>query len=221
MKTNPSAKQVLIYGDSLVYGKKPSVQERFDSTTRFTGIIQKILGDDFDIIEEGLRARMLVAENVFFPERNGLEQFGPTFGSHVPLDLVVIMLGTNDGNSGQHRTAEEYTSALASYLEKISTWCTNLGIPTIPKVLLVAPPHMQASEIAQDAALTKIFGEAAEEKSKELAPIYEKFAQENNITFFDASTVCTSAQGEGVHLDAENHRLLGEALANQIIKYFG
>ncbi|HEY1041405.1 MAG TPA: GDSL-type esterase/lipase family protein [Candidatus Paceibacterota bacterium] len=216
MINNPSAKQILIYGDSLVYGKKPSVPERFDSATRFTGIIQELLGNNFNIIEEGLRARMLVGENVFFPERNGLEQFGPIFGSHVPLDLVVIMLGTNDGNSGQHRTAEEYASTLGSYLEKISTWCTNLGIPTTPKVLLVAPPHMQASEIAQDTALTKIFGEAAEQKSKELAPIYEQFARENNIAFFDASTVCKSASGEGVHLDIENNKLLGEALARKI-----
>src|SRR5689334_11654512 len=99
MNTNKAAKTILIYGDSFTFAKIPGGL-RYDCETRFTGVLQKELGKDYEVIEEGLRGRTVSGENSFFPYRNGLEQFGPIIGSHLPLDLLVLFLGTNDLNSG-------------------------------------------------------------------------------------------------------------------------
>lgn len=218
MNTNSKAKQILFYGDSLVYGKKPSIAERFDADIRFTGVTQKILGDEYNVIEEGLRARNLFGENLFFAERNGLDQFGPIFGSHVPVDMVIIMLGTNDCNKSKEKIDEEYFKAFDSYIEKIQLWSKPFANKPIPKILIVASPYVRGIEVEKDAKMNEIFGKEAEEKSKKLATIYSTYCQKNNIAFFDASTICVTADGEGIHLDEENNGKLGMFLAHEIRK---
>jgi len=97
MNTNISAKQILIYGDSYVFGIIPGGNgARYDSSTRYTGVAQNYLGSDYNIIEEGMRGRTISGENGFFPHRDGLKAFDGIIGSHFPLDLVIIGLGTND-----------------------------------------------------------------------------------------------------------------------------
>lgn len=213
MNTNPNARQVLIYGDSLVYGKKPGSPERFASDVRFTGIIQKELGDDFNIIEEGLRARNLVGENPFFIERNGLDQFGAIFSSHVPLDLVVLMLGTNDCNRSPERSTEDVWGALDMYRDKIVSNCKILGIPTLPKLLVVAPPYIKGTDVEANTAMSKIFGSDAEERIKKVEATLESYCKQNNIPFLKTSSMCEAEAGEGIHLDAENNKKLGAALS--------
>ena len=209
-------KQILFYGDSLVFGKKPTVPERFDTDVRFTGVTQKILGVDFKIIEEGLRARNLCGENPFFAERDGLVQFGPIMSSHLPLDIVDIMLGTNDCNKSTEKSVDEITLALDAYREKMKAACAFFGGIAVPKLLIVSPPSIRGAEADKDARMKNIFGPDAEARSKKFAVIYAEYCQKNNIAFFDAATVCSTADGEGVHLDEENNRKLGEALAEQI-----
>ena len=208
--------QILFYGDSLVFGKKPVVLERFEKDVRFTGVAQKILGTDFTIIEEGLRARNLSGENPFFVDRDGLVQFSAIMSSHLPLDLVIIMLGTNDCNKSSEKSADEISLALDSYREKIKSACAFFGGVALPRLLIVSPPHIRGSEADKDSRMKNIFGSDAEERSKKLATIYAEYCQKNNIAFFDAATVCSTADGEGIHLDIENNRKLGEALAKQI-----
>jgi len=218
MNTNTRAKRILFYGDSLAFGKKPSVPERLDG--RFTRVIQNTLGSDFEIIEEGLRARTLSGENTFFPERNGLDQFGPIFGSHLPIDLLVLMLGTNDCNKTGDKTKQEYHKALNMYLEKMNVWCKQFFIETVSLVLIIAPPHINGAELVHDKLMFSIFGEDAERKSKLLPEIYEKFCKEYNLAYFNADAICTTAKGEGIHLDPENNKILGEALALKIRNIF-
>lgn len=213
MTLNPKAKRILFYGDSLVYGKKPGLFERFDALVRFTGVVQRELGDEFEVIEEGLRARMLAGTNGSFPERDGLMQFGPIVGSHVPLHLVVLMLGTNDCNAkSAHKTKEEYEAALTEYVSKIETWTKTIHGAVAPKLLIVAPPPINALELRNDAFLYPIFGDESEAKSRELAPIYQAFCEQRGISFFDAGEACQVAKGEGLHLDVDGNKKLGLAL---------
>jgi lysophospholipase L1-like esterase len=206
-------KTILFYGDSLTFGKIPGKPERFPREANFIGILEKELGAGYRVIDEGLRARMLAGENGFFPERDGLKQFGPIFGSHVPLDIVCIMLGTNDCNAKSTKTAEEITAALNNYKETIENWSTQLSIPSRPKVLLVSPPLIRGEEVAKNPSMTNIFDETAEEKSRQLPATFSDFCSRENWTFFDAGTVCTTADNEGIHLDETNNALLGKALA--------
>lgn len=209
-------KEILIYGDSLVYGKIPGGPTRYPREKNFIGVLEKELGKEFRIIDEGLRARTLDGENGFFQERNGLNQFGPILGSHLPLDLVCIFLGTNDCNKADIKELGEFPKILSEYKNKIDWWLENLYIEEKPKILIISPPIILGSEVVKCEGMAKIFDENSENKSRKLKEIYEQFSKENNCEFFDASEHCTATEGEGVHLDEENNKFLGNALAKKI-----
>lgn len=215
MNINPKAKRILIYGDSYTFGKIPG-GSRFPNNIRYTGVLQKELGDDYDIIEEGLRGRTLDGENTFFPHRHGFEQFGAIFGSHLPIDLVVLFLGTNDTNSGSHRTPEKIVQGYDHYLERIDWWCDHLVFEK-PKVMLIAPPTILEEHSY------KIFGDlfkGSEMKVAQLPHLIEKYAQTHDLEFFDCSPVVKVSDVDGIHLDEEGNRLLGEALAQKVFRIF-
>ena len=209
-------KSVLIYGDSLVYGKIPKVSNRYEHHKTFVGVIEKNLGTEFRVISEGLRARTLDGENGFFSKRNGLEQFGPILGSHLPLDVVIIFLGVNDCNRMDTKDDSAIYGSLLKYKQEVIDWCKNLSVDKIPKILVVAPPHIRAEQLVIDEPMSKIFGPDAEGKSKRLTEIYNDFCSREDCEFFDASLYCKTSDGEGVHLDEENNFLLGQALTEKI-----
>jgi lysophospholipase L1-like esterase len=219
MKTDPSAKRVLLYGDSLVYGKKPGVNERWGSEVRFSGIIQRELGNEFDVIEEGLRGRTLKHENSFFPERNGLEQFGPIVGSHLAVDLVVVALGSNDCNATGKVQKNEVESALDQYRSKISEWCTFLNTP-VPKLLIVTPPRI--IEEYYDEPMKTVFGPKAPKKQVKLESAIINYCQVNNLDYLVSSKVCSpSKNGDGIHLDEAGNLGLGSKLFDKVTRILG
>lgn len=89
-------KTILCYGDSNTWGFEPVTRNRYGRTERWTGILRQELGLDYDVIEEGLNGRTTVWDDPIEGHKNGKEQIIPILKSHQPLDLVTIMLGTND-----------------------------------------------------------------------------------------------------------------------------
>jgi lysophospholipase L1-like esterase len=211
MNVNKTAKRILIYGDSYTFGKIPGAG-RYDIETRFTGILQKTLGNNYEVIEEGLRGRVIEGENAFFPYRNGLQQFDGIFGSHLPLDLIIFFLGTNDTNSGSQKSAEEIINGYNQYLEKINWWTNHLGF-SIPKIIVVSPPNI--NEEASYKSLKDIF-KGSQNKLRQFPNLLNNFAIKNNILFFDASNIVEVSEIDGIHLNEESNKTLGEKLAEFI-----
>ncbi len=211
MLTNSEAKRVMIYGDSLVYGLRPW-WTRYDVKTRFTGIAQDILWSGYDLIEEGLRWRMLSGENKFFPYRNWLEQFGPIFASHVPLDAIVLYLGTNDCNAGQDIDYEYIESALNQYRETMQRRCDFFKFP-LPHLLLVCP-HIVQEEYSY--LVFKDIFRWSQDKSTRLVEYYHRYATDTYLDLLDTSTFITSGQADGIHLTEEMNKTLGEGVADFI-----
>ena len=89
-------KQILCFGDSNTYGYKPDKSGRFSWGVRWTSILAEKFGRDVNVIEEGLCGRTTIFDDVFRAGRNGSESFPAILESHTPLDLIIIMLGTND-----------------------------------------------------------------------------------------------------------------------------
>ncbi len=89
-------KTILCYGDSNTHGFNPATQGRFSLSERWTGVLMRELGSDYHVIEEGLGGRTTVWDDPIMESRNGRDYLLPCLWSHKPLDLVIIMLGTND-----------------------------------------------------------------------------------------------------------------------------
>src|SRR5476651_2205463 len=96
MTTNPNAITVLCYGDSNTWGQKPDKSGRYPADIRWTGRLQQLLGNGYYIIEEGLGSRTTDLDYDKKSGRNGKIYLIPCLESHNPIDVVVLMLGTND-----------------------------------------------------------------------------------------------------------------------------
>ena len=89
-------KKILCYGDSNTWGYNPHTELRYPRAVRWTGVLQRGLGPAYHVIEEGLNGRTTVWDDPIEGYKSGKEYLVPCLETHKPMDLVVIMLGTND-----------------------------------------------------------------------------------------------------------------------------
>jgi lysophospholipase L1-like esterase len=215
MNTNPSALKVLCYGDSNTNGTKPDRSGRFAADERWTGLLQKQLGNNYYVIEEGLGGRTTDLEhyNPDKPSRNGLVYFKACIDSHMPLDVIIIMLGTNDLKTLYERSAEDVAQALKQYPEYIAKYCSDRDLKQ-PKVLLVSPAFMdeKATKFVDSMPKPGIYDEVSAQKSRQFSVPIKRVADELGCIFFDAAPV-THTGDDGCHLDKQSHQNLADELA--------
>jgi lysophospholipase L1-like esterase len=138
---------ILCYGDSNTWGNiagsrnaKLMLAKRFDRSVRWTGILQKLLGDNFYVIEAGLNGRNTSMDETRFnrPSRNGLATFPLILEMHYPLDLVILMLGTNDAIIDFNATPEQSTLAIQKMIHYVKN--SHFGNDfCAPQILLMSP----------------------------------------------------------------------------------
>lgn len=191
---------VLAFGDSLTWGFRPDGSGRHPKDARWPNVVEGITG--FDVINEGLRGRTTAYEEPVSPANlSGAAVLPTILHSHAPLDLVVLMLGTNDIFFG--KSPDMAARGLVRLIELVRhhpyrTPCK------VPQVMIVAPPIPVLFEDVTQAMI---------DASKSYRDLVPKIAQANDAGFFDASTVAVSSSLDGVHLDAENTRAIGTAIA--------
>ncbi len=100
-------KTILCYGDSLTWGYDPRDGTRYPFDQRWPGALEQELGSGFRVIEEALSGRTTVADSPLLPNRSGLKMLEPLLESHAPIDLCILMLGTNDAASGYRLSASD------------------------------------------------------------------------------------------------------------------
>lgn len=206
-------KTVLAFGDSLTWGYNVESGLRHDFCDRWPNVVGKALGHGVRVISEGLPGRTTAYDDhTVMADRNGARILPTLLASHQPLDVVVIMLGTNDlkKTAGGGR-AFESRLGLERLVEIVQTFPYQRGY-AVPKILLVAPPPFRQT-LEPDFAL--LFGHAVEE-SLHFRSAVTKVAEEYGCSMLDAGEVCETTTVDGVHLDAENTRRLGEALVAPI-----
>lgn len=202
-------KTILCYGDSNTWGAPPDRSGRFGPEVRWTGIMQRSLGDEFRVIEEGLNGRTTRWDDPIELGRNGLTYLRPCLETHQPLDMVSIMLGTNDLKRRFDLSASDIAQSAAG-LGEIARQIGRDAQGRPPVVLLVAPPA-----IADLSDYDEMFAGAAE-KSRRFAEYYRRAAGWHDLPFFDAGAVIASSPVDGIHFEPEAHRKLGEALAEEV-----
>lgn len=205
--------QVLVYGDSLTWGIIPNTRRRLPFEARWPGVVEARLvaaGHAVRVIEDCLNGRRTVWEDPFKPGRNGRVGLEQRIEINSPLALVIVMLGTNDFQSMHAHNAWHSAQGMAALVRAIRAAPIEPGMP-VPEVLVVAPPPIR---VPMGPIAPKF--EGAAEKSVGLAAAFERVAAEEHCHFFDAGRVTPSSRVDGVHLDADQHALLGAALAGVV-----
>lgn len=207
-------RRILCYGDSNTWGYIPVSGERYAPDVRWTGVAQRLLGSDYTLIEEGLNGRTTVYENLLSPGRNGLTYLLTCLVSQKPLDMVVVMLGTNDLRWTDGLGAAEGARTLVKQIRLYSHLEENTPIfVNGPRILLVAP--ILACECDEgDNETVRL--RAYPQKSQDFARAYEKVAREMGLDFLDAARYAQPSRKDGIHMEPEAHRALGEAMAQKI-----
>ena len=208
------ARTVLVYGDSNSYGTKPMpallAAERFGSEARWPGVTAAALGPEWHLVEEGLPGRTTVhPDPISGVHKNGLAVLPAVLESHAPIDLVVLMLGTNDLKARFGLPPVEIAVGVEKLVRHIRQDFTGPG-GTAPALLLVCPP------LAIEAGcLAEIFA-GAEAKARRLPGFYREVAARWGAAFLDAGEVIGPSPLDGVHFEAEAHAALGAAVAEAV-----
>jgi lysophospholipase L1-like esterase len=175
------------------------------------------LGPDYHIVEEGLSARTTSADDPNDPRLNGSNYLPTALASHLPLDLVILLLGTNDTKSYFHRTPYEIANGMAKLVGQVLTSAGGVGTPYLaPKVLVVAPPPLAP---IPDLWFEGMFG-GGSEKSRELARYYKALADFTKVEFLNAGDHVATDGCDGIHLTAETNIKLGQAIARKVHSIF-
>ena len=221
-------KRILVFGDSNSWGFVPcSADEsttRFDVSTRWPGVMAARLGPSVELVEEALSGRTTDLDDfqIDLPSVhlkgaifNGAKLLPAIVASHLPLDLVIIMLGTNDCKTRFERSAQEIARATIG-LARVVEECKG-GVATTypaPKVLLLAPPPLGTSFHNPEEWV------GAYEKSVELGPALKAAAEAISLPFLNAGEIIATEGIDGIHLTAEAQLKLGEAVARQVSLLF-
>ena len=201
---------VLCFGDSNTYGYKPDGSGRFDENTRWTGLIKKSLSDNYNIYEEGLCGRTSIFDDERRAGRKGLDLIGVAVETHNPVDILVVMLGTNDCKTAYKADAVRIAEGVESVIEKAESFAQKKL-----KVLLVSPIHLGLN-VGEEGYDTE-FDKKSEYVSRNLALEYKKVEDRHGYEFLDASKVARPSTIDREHLDENGHKALASAIQEKIL----
>ncbi|WP_265518869.1 SGNH/GDSL hydrolase family protein [Nitratireductor luteus] len=210
-------KTILCYGDSLTWGYDPRGPGRHAYEDRWPSVLAGELGDRVRIAVEGLNGRTTgFDDHLGGTDRNGLRVLPTLLTTHAPLDLIIVMLGTNDLKPFICGRAVGARAGMQRIIEIVRRHEYPLGAAA-PEMVVVAPPTPRQ---AADPIFREQFAGAAEEGAK-LAAFYRELAALYGYAFFDAGEAAVTSPIDGIHLDAENTRAIGAALAPVVRKALG
>lgn len=209
-------KRILCYGDSNTFGFVPHTGRRYAKKERWTGVLQELLGPDYKIIEEGLCGRTTVFDDPFDRNRNGKKMIVSCIENHQPLDLIIIMLGSNDMKKIFDKSAFDIARG-AGTLAKMAMDCTreNSHTDNAAKILLVSPTHIKKA-IEKSLFAEEFDYRESYEKTLQLAPQLQIIAEELHIEFMDAALVANPSEEDGLHLTKKGHMDLAHAFVKKL-----
>ncbi len=204
---------VLCYGDSNTYGYVPETGMRYPKSVRYPGRLQMLLGEEYAVIEEGCNGRTTIYDDPIDGWKNGLDYLKPCLNSHKPIDIVILMLGSNDLKAAFHLSAAEIADGAGQLVEVIKEFTAEKQ-GFIPKIILVSPP-----EIGKDIKMSPFYGafyEEAIEESKKFPENYRNIAEKYGCVFFNAAEYIYPSETDSLHLTPEGHKVLAEKLCEVV-----
>lgn len=210
-------KNILCFGDSNTWGYDADRDDRYPYSVRWTGRLQGLLGSEYRIIEEGQGGRTTVWEDPIEEYKSGKNYLPPCLETHSPLDMIILMLGTNDLKKRFSLSAFDVAKGAERLLQIIhSHKCTGQKEP--PKVLLICP-----APLGEGICQSPLYGMFTEEElrvSKCLVPCFETVAAQWNCLFLNAGDYVKISPTDSLHFTAEDHAALAQAIYDVVTKYF-
>ena len=209
-------KVILCFGDSNTHGTMPMAafgdRGRFDRNTRWPGAMAKALGPGYHVIEEGHPGRTTVHCDPYDGDhKNGAMVLPAVLESHAPIDLLLIMLGTNDLKSMFSVGPQDIALSLER-LVRIARAAECGPSGATPEIVLIIP-----ADVVETGIFAEMFAGGAA-KSGRLAKEIGAAAERLGARSFDANSVISVDAQEGIHFDGESHRQLGRAMAVLVSK---
>ena len=213
-------KHILCFGDSNTHGYcadpadcADSAYGRFNEDERWTCLLQKQLGDEYLVIEEGLNGRTTVFPDPVEDGLCGIDYLWPCMKSHKPIDLLIIMLGTNDTKARFSAHAHTISRGMERLVQSVlhrSCW-TDKG----SNVLVICPPPIGEGMITSH--VHPEMGADAVEKSRQLPVYYRTVCENLGVHFLDAGAAgITFNEVDFMHLTKASHKAMAELLANLV-----
>jgi len=208
-------KRILCYGDSNTWGYiSGSDHQRYNENERWTKLLQKMLGNDYEIIEEGLNSRTLFSDDNRPGKegRNGFTYLKPCLDTHDKLDFIILMLGTNELKNTFNNTAQDIVDMVDKYVQFIKNNKSQIDKTTPIVIISGLPLVRETTEYCTKGDKYK----GASKKSEELNQLYKNYCKTKNITYIDNNDLQTGI--DGVHLTKESHELLAQKLFDLLKK---
>ena len=206
--------RIVCYGDSNTWGYISGTDhQRFDINERWPKVLANLLGDDYEVIEEGLNSRTLCSNDPRPGKvgKNGFDYLIPCIDTQDPIDYFILMLGTNELKTVYNKTPKEIGEMLEEYYVKNIIDRKSQISEKYIKLIIVAPP-----KVNEQAEFCKEIYTGSEVKSKELNKIYGEIASKYNCLFVDNEGLETGV--DGVHMTKEGHNSLAHKIYELIKK---
>ena len=204
-------RRILCFGDSNTYGYSPDGQ-RYEEDSIWPGVMGKLLGDRFEVIVDGKNGRTIAFDDPYMEDCNGMRDIEASLEANAPLDLVILMLGTND-------LKMYFNSNPAEIADNLKLMCDLIQKKTDAKIL-IASPMLLGDEIEFSPTLSLEFGRAQIDYSFDFAPRFEKVAKEVGAGFIDLAVVAVSSGADCLHLMPEEHQQVGVAMKEKVMDAF-
>jgi lysophospholipase L1-like esterase len=203
---------ILCFGDSNTWGADPASDERFPRDVRWPVRLARALGDEWEVIAEGLNGRTATLDSPVADGRNGLTYLLPCLHSHMPLDLVVIYLGTNDASDRYSLPAQDVAAAVGRLVRVVRTSEAGPG-GAAPTVLVVCPPPFGRLDPEGSFAQSG-------EKSRQLGRRFVEVCELLDCELLDLDGIAAYSDLDGIHLEAQGHAAVAVAVEQRVRALF-
>jgi len=211
-------KNILCFGDSNTWGYDPATQTRFSKDIRWTGVLQQLLGSKYNVIEEGLNGRTTNVNEkqdhglgYFRPFRSAMDLLSVLIETNSPLDLIIVMLGTNDLKTNFNQSSEMIAKNMRLVCESI----IDNDYFQSKSIILVSPTHINEES---PNLLDSFVGTT--QASQSFSNSYRKISDDLDLYFLDASESVKTNKIDGLHWDAMQHSDFANSLFNKIKKVY-
>lgn len=199
-------KRILCFGDSNTYGYNPHNGNRYDKNTRWTGVLQKLAGENYEIVESGGNNRTAFSDNPDGIQFTGYKLLPEYLKEN--YETIILAIGINDLQIFYNPAIEEFENGIRAFVSGIVEKTPDSDI------IILSPSHITENILKSNFRF--LFDEISIEKSKKITPIYEKIAKEYNCKLLDLNKLVNTSKIDGLHYEAEEHKKIAESVIKLI-----